>query len=89
MLEVLGLILPLFGLILLGFVGGKIVNQPIEALGWLNTFIIYFALPALLFPAMATIPLDDVFNWPFIAVYCGGMLALFIMSFLMDEDCLF
>jgi len=43
MIEVLGLILPLFGLILLGFIGARISKQSIEALGWLNTFIIYFA----------------------------------------------
>ena len=67
MLEVLSLTLPLFGLILLGFVGAKLNRQPIEALGWLNTFIIYFALPAMLFTLVAKTPVDQFASWEFIA----------------------
>ena len=36
MFEILGLIMPLFGLIILGFVTARITRQPLEALGWLN-----------------------------------------------------
>jgi len=49
MLHIRGLISPLFGLIVVGFVTARINRQPLEALGWLIIFIIYVALPALFF----------------------------------------
>ena len=47
MTDVFGLVLPFFGLIFVGFVVARIARQPLEALGWMNIFIIYVALPAL------------------------------------------
>ena len=47
MAEIAGLVFPLFGLILLGYITARITRQPTEAMGWLNTFIIYVALPLL------------------------------------------
>ena len=83
MLEVLGLILPLFGLILLGFAGGKISKQPIEALGWLNTFIIYFALPALFFKLLAKTPIEQLASWSFIFANIGITFAIFTFTFIL------
>jgi len=82
MLEVLGLILPLFGLILLGFVGGKISKQSIEALGWLNTFIIYFALPALFFKLLSKTPIEQLASWSFIFANIGITFAIFTFTFI-------
>ena len=56
MSDVIGLVLPFFGLIFLGFVVARITRQPIEALGWMTTFIIYVALPALFFQLLAKTP---------------------------------
>ena len=83
MLEVLGLILPLFGLILLGFVGARLSNQPIEALGWLNTFIIYFALPALFFKLLAKTPVEQLASWGFIFANIGITFAIFTFTFVL------
>ena len=41
MYDVFGLVLPFFGLIFLGFFVARLTRQPLEALGWMNTFIIY------------------------------------------------
>ncbi|MDJ0613556.1 MAG: AEC family transporter [Rhizobiaceae bacterium] len=82
MVEVLGLTLPLFGLILLGFMGGKISNQPLDALGWLNTFIIYFALPALFFKLLSTTPIDQLANWQFVFANIGITFLIFSLTFL-------
>jgi len=79
MLEVLSLTFPLFGLILLGFIGGRISDQPIEALGWLNTFVIYFALPAMLFTLVAKTPVDQFASWEFIAT--NILITFSIMAF--------
>ena len=48
MADITALLLPFFGLILIGYVAARVTRQPAEALGWMNTFIIYAALPALL-----------------------------------------
>lgn len=81
MLEILGLILPLFGLILLGFIGARLTRQPIDAMGWLNTFIIYFALPALFFKILSKTPVDQLASGHFIAVNISVTFAIFATTF--------
>lgn len=83
MLDVLSLILPLFGLIILGFAGGKIARQPIEALGWLNTFIVYFALPALFFNLLSKTPVNQLASWEFIFANIGITFAIFTLTFVL------
>jgi predicted permease len=46
MSDVIGLVLPFFGVIFVGFLVARITRQPLEALGWMNIFIVYVALPA-------------------------------------------
>lgn len=83
MLDILGLILPLFGLILLGFVTALIKKQPLDAMGWLNTFIIYLALPALFFKLLAATPIEQLASWGFIGANIGLTFAIFALSFLL------
>ena len=66
MSDVFGLVLPFFGLIFLGFFVARITRQPIDALGWMNTFIVYVALPALFFQLLAKTPFDQLAEWTFI-----------------------
>ncbi|MCB1424860.1 MAG: AEC family transporter [Zhengella sp.] len=66
MSNVIGLVLPFFGLILLGFVVARITRQPLEALGWMNTFIIYIALPALFFQLLSKTPIEKLTEWGYI-----------------------
>ena len=66
MSDVIGLVLPFFGLIILGFLVARITRQPVEALGWMNTFIIYVALPALFFQLLAKTPFERLTEWRFI-----------------------
>lgn len=81
MLEVVGLVVPFFGLIFLGFVVARITRQPIEALGWMNTFIIYVALPALFFQLLARTPFDQLTEWRFIAGSVLSTFAIFMIMF--------
>jgi predicted permease len=74
MSEVVGLVLPFFGLIFIGFLAARITRQPLEALGWMNTFIIYIALPALFFQLLAKTPFEQLTEWRFIA---GSVLSTF------------
>jgi predicted permease len=89
MFEILGLITPLFGLIILGFVTARITRQPLEALGWLSTFIIYLALPALFFRLLATTPVEQLASWSFIFANLGVTFGIFVLTFvlgLFDSD---
>jgi predicted permease len=80
MAEIIGLVLPFFGLILLGFAVARIVRQPVEALGWMNTFIIYVALPALFFQLLARTPFEQLTEWSFIF---GSVFSTYIVFSLM------
>lgn len=66
MSDVIGLVLPFFGLIFIGFLVASITRQPLEALGWMNTFIVYVALPALFFQLLAKTPFEQLTEWRFI-----------------------
>ena len=83
MLEVLDLTLPLFGLILLGFLGGKLRKLPREALGWLNSFILYFALPCLFFNLLSQTPIEKLASWSFIFANIGITFLIFIITFVL------
>lgn len=81
MAEIVGLVLPYFGLILIGYVVAKLVRQPVEALGWLNIFIIYVALPALFFKLVARTPIAELTRADFILVDLAATYAIFLLVF--------
>ncbi|MEO3999279.1 AEC family transporter [Mesorhizobium sp. CAU 1732] len=66
MADIFGLVLPFFGMIFLGALAARISKQPIEALGWMNIFIIYIALPALFFQLLARTPIEQLTEWRYI-----------------------
>lgn len=80
MYDVLGLVLPLFGLILLGFAIARITRRPLEELGWLNTFIIYVALPGLFIQLLSKTPIEQLTEWGYVF---GSVLATYIVFALM------
>lgn len=82
MAEIAGLLLPFFGLIFIGYIAARITKQPAEALGWLNTFIIYAALPALFFKLVSKTPVDQLARMDFVAVSLVATYGIFILLFL-------
>jgi len=80
MSDVIGLVLPFFGLIFLGYFVARITRQPVEALGWMNTFIVYVALPALFFQLLAKTPFERLTEWTFIL---GAVLSTYTMFLIM------
>ena len=76
MTDVIGLVIPFFGLIFVGFVVARITRQPIEALGWMTTFVIYVALPALYFQLLSKTPFDQLGQWSFIL---GSVFSTFVI----------
>ena len=81
MSDVVGLVLPFFGLIFLGFFVARITRQPIGALGWMNTFIVYVALPALFFQLLAKTPFERLTEWTFILGAVLSTYTIFLIMF--------
>lgn len=81
MASVFGLVLPFFGLIALGFVTARLTRQPVEALGWMNTFIIYVALPALFFNLLSKTPVEELTQWRFIVATTLSTYIIFALMF--------
>lgn len=80
MTDVIGLVLPFFGLIFLGFAAARITRQPLEQQGWMNTFIIYVALPALFFQLLSRTPIEKLTEWSYIF---GAVTATYIVFAIM------
>ena len=78
MAEIAGLVFPLFGLILLGYLTARITKQPTEAMGWLNTFIIYVALPCLFFKLLSKTPIEKLTSWEFITANISTTFVIFL-----------
>ncbi|MRG55363.1 AEC family transporter [Phyllobacterium sp. SYP-B3895] len=81
MLDVFNLVLPFFGLIFLGFFVAKIKHQPLDALGWMNTFIVYVALPALFFQILSKTPVAELTQWGFIIGCTASTFLIFMAMF--------
>jgi malonate transporter and related proteins len=81
MLDVFNLVIPFFGLIFLGFIVAKFANQPVEALGWMNLFIVYVALPALFFKLISETPIEQLASWRFVLTTTLSTFLIFLMMF--------
>ncbi|WP_117191178.1 AEC family transporter [Rhizobium terrae] len=82
MADIIALLLPFFGLILIGYIAAKVTKQPAEALGWMNTFIIYAALPALFFKLVSRTPVEQLTQADFIFGEIGATYLVFSVLFL-------
>jgi len=85
MSEIAGLVFPLFGLILLGYVTARLMKQPKEAMGWLSAFIIYLALPALFFKLLSKTPVEKLASWDFISANIAATFVIFLSVFLIAK----
>src|SRR5882757_1045254 len=66
MVDILNLALPYFGLIFIGLACGKTRGLPEAGLAWMNFFLLYVSLPALLFGIMSKTPFSELNNPPFL-----------------------
>lgn len=81
MSDVVGLALPFFGLILLGFGAARIWRRDESALAWLNIYVMYFALPAMFFRLVSATPIEDLANWRFVFLTTLATYIAFALSF--------
>src|SRR4051812_36659080 len=80
MLDILNLALPYFGLIFIGFACGKAKNLPETGLAWMNFFLLYVSLPALLFGIMSRTPFPELNNPPFLIATTVGTATGFVLA---------
>lgn len=77
MLAILTVTAPFFALILCGYLAERARILPASAVPALNSFVLYFALPCLLFRFSARTPFDQIVNPPvFLAYMMTGLVML-------------
>lgn len=85
MLAVLSIALPVFGLILTGAVAARARVLDQGATAALNQFVVYLALPAVLFHAMAHIDPADLTDLSLPAAFGAGIAVPFILALLISR----
>ncbi|MBC05014.1 AEC family transporter [Thalassospira sp.] len=80
MSQITSIILPFFALIGLGWIGGKFKIVSPDGMRGINGFVFYFALPALLFKALATRSPSEIWQPDIMLAYGGGTLVVYGIS---------
>src|SRR5438445_12162954 len=80
MADILNLALPYFGLIFIGYACGKAKGLPEAGLAWMNFFLLYVSLPALLFGIMSKTPFSELNNPPFLIATTLGTVTAFALA---------
>ncbi|QJQ94188.1 MULTISPECIES: AEC family transporter [Halomonadaceae] len=80
MLEILGITTPIFLLIGLGYLAMRLRLTTREQLQGVGSFVMYFALPALVIRALSEHPLDEVMHLGYLLAYGLGSLAVFLLA---------
>ncbi|MDV5358239.1 AEC family transporter [Enterobacter asburiae] len=80
MLSTLNVVLPIFALILMGWLARKLKILGENALTELNRFVVYLALPALLFDIIASAKWIDLAQPAFIFSFSAGMMVVFFLT---------
>ncbi|MBB3139653.1 AEC family transporter [Halomonas organivorans] len=80
MLDILAITTPIFAIIGLGYLAraGRLIGH--EAIQGIGTFVMYFALPALVIRALTQNPLKEVFDPRYLLAYGAGSLAVFALG---------
>ena len=76
MLQILAVTLPFFALVATGYIAARRRLLPIEAIPGLNVFVLYFALPCMLFRFGARTPIAQLLDGPVALVWGIGALLM-------------
>ena len=82
---VVDIVLPVFGIIAVGWLAGRARLLGAEASLTLHRFVYWIALPPLLFLAMARAPVAEVLHLPFIGAFLGGVLGVWGVAMLIGR----
>jgi malonate transporter len=86
-LDILLVTFPFFALVLAGYVAARRRMLPIEAIAGLNTFVLYFALPCMLYRFGASTPIAQLLDPTAIVVWlvCASIMVAATVKFSMNE----
>jgi hypothetical protein len=76
MLDILSITFPIYAVILIGFMATRMGLFTKSDMRIFGTFVIKFALPALVFKALAQRPLGEILNGSYMLAYAAGALAV-------------
>ncbi|WP_164669922.1 AEC family transporter [Virgibacillus doumboii] len=82
MLVLFQVVIPIFAIILCGFLAGRFSLLSFSSTTALNNFVYYFALPALLFFSLSTAPVDKILNLDFVLANLSIIFSCFILTIL-------
>lgn len=87
MLSILLITFPFFALVLAGYIAARRRMLPLEAIGGLNTFVLYFALPCMLYRFGANTPIAQMLDPAAVLVYlpCALLMVTGTIKFSMNE----
>ena len=80
MSHITDIVLPVFGLVILGYIAGRVGWIKEAAIEGLSTFVFTFAIPVMLFRSIATAQLPDRMPWHFLLAYYGSTLLLYVLT---------
>jgi hypothetical protein len=80
MQAILAVTIPFFGLVLLGWVAARLHWLPASAIPGLNGYVLFFALPCLLFRFGSSLPFDRLADPVQLAVYLAAALAIVALA---------
>lgn len=83
MTSILGIVMPVFALIFAGWLVRRIGMMGPNATGELNRFVVYLALPALLFDIVAGSSWQQLWQPHFVAVFMLSTAAVFLLTVLL------
>ena len=82
MLHILSVTFPFFALVLAGYVAARRGWMPLAAIPGLNAFVLYFALPCMLFRFGASTPIAQLLNAGafFMYLFCALVMVAFVLA---------
>lgn len=87
MLDVLLVTFPFFALVLCGYIAARRRMLPLESIGGLNTFVLYFALPCMLYRFGSTTPIAQLLDGALFLTYlfCALVMVGFVVAASMNR----
>lgn len=85
MQPVINVVLPVFAIILTGYLAGRFKILGEGSGDVLQRFVFYVAMPVLLFYAMARVNPEDIMNGPYLGAYLGGQTSTFLIALIVAK----